>query len=64
MSLISFELTWNSGKPDKPVAFHLQALHQNYTVDQIHELTSIDHWFLHKLDRIVEIEKDLNNQQL
>ena len=62
--MISFELTWNSGKPDKPVSFHLQALHQNYTVDQIHELTSIDHWFLHKLDRIVEIEKDLKNQQL
>lgn len=41
-----------------------KALHQNYTVDQIHELTSIDHWFLHKLDRIVEIEKDLKNQQL
>lgn len=41
-----------------------KALHQNYTVDQIHELTSIDHWFLHKLDRIVEIEKDLKNQKL
>lgn len=33
-------------------------------MDQIHELTSIDHWFLHKLDRIVEIEKDLKNQKL
>lgn len=41
-----------------------QALHENYSVDQIHELTSIDRWFLHKLHRIVEIERDMKNQEL
>ena len=43
---------------------HEQALHENYSVDQIHELTSIDRWFLHKLHRIVEIERDMKNQEL
>lgn len=41
-----------------------KALHSNYTVDQIHDLTSIDRWFLHKLHRIVDIEGDLKNQKL
>ena len=41
-----------------------QALHAGYTVDQIHELTSIDRWFLHKLQRIVDIESDLKNLKL
>lgn len=44
--------------------FHQQALHENYSVDQIHELTSIDRWFLHKLHRIVEIERDMKSQEL
>ena len=44
--------------------FHQQALHDNYSVDQIHELTSIDRWFLHKLHRIVEIERDIKSQEL
>ncbi|KAK2561590.1 Carbamoyl-phosphate synthase [ammonia] [Acropora cervicornis] len=41
-----------------------KALHAGYTVDQIHELTSIDRWFLHKLHRIVDIEKNVKNQKL
>ncbi|KAJ3103495.1 hypothetical protein HDU97_010078 [Phlyctochytrium planicorne] len=35
------------------------ALHRNYSVDKIHELTSIDRWFLNKLKNIVDTEKAL-----
>ena len=51
-------------KPTWVFFVHEQALHENYSVDQIHELTSIDRWFLHKLHRIVEIERDMKNQEL
>ncbi|XP_012993454.2 carbamoyl-phosphate synthase [ammonia], mitochondrial [Esox lucius] len=37
-----------------------KALHSGVTVDQIHHLTAIDKWFLHKLRRITELEKHLN----
>lgn len=43
---------------------YFQALHAGYTVDQIHDLTAIDRWFLHKLHRIVDIERDLKTQKL
>lgn len=34
-------------------------LHENYTVDRVHELTKIDKWFLYKLQNIVDIRNDL-----
>ncbi|KAJ4295691.1 carbamoyl-phosphate synthase (glutamine-hydrolyzing) cpa2 [Collariella sp. IMI 366227] len=34
-------------------------LHENYSVDRIHELTKIDKWFLHKLQNIVDCTKEL-----
>ncbi|KAK3693829.1 hypothetical protein B0T22DRAFT_436978 [Podospora appendiculata] len=34
-------------------------LHENYTVDRVHELTKIDKWFLHKLQNIVDCTKEL-----
>ncbi|KXX83087.1 Carbamoyl-phosphate synthase arginine-specific large chain [Madurella mycetomatis] len=34
-------------------------LHENYTVDRVHELTKIDKWFLHKLQNIVDCNKEL-----
>lgn len=37
----------------------LKALHGGMSVDQIHLLTAIDKWFLHKLYRITELEKHL-----
>ncbi|ROL50444.1 Carbamoyl-phosphate synthase [ammonia], mitochondrial [Anabarilius grahami] len=37
-----------------------QALHGGLTVDQIHDLTAIDKWFLHKLRHITEMEKHLS----
>ncbi|XP_051564917.1 carbamoyl-phosphate synthase [ammonia], mitochondrial isoform X1 [Myxocyprinus asiaticus] len=36
-----------------------QALHSGVTVDQIHNLTAIDKWFLHKLRHISEMEQYL-----
>jgi len=35
------------------------ALRQGYTVDKIHKLSHINRWFLHKLDNIIHIEKEL-----
>lgn len=34
-------------------------LHENYSVDKVHELTKIDKWFLHKLQNIVDCTKEL-----
>ena len=36
-----------------------KALKIGYTVEQIHELTKIDRWFLHKLKHIVDIDSQL-----
>jgi carbamoyl-phosphate synthase large subunit len=44
---------------DKRVFLIAQALESGYSVEKIHELTKIDLWFLHKLARIKEIEKQL-----
>lgn len=37
-----------------------KAFHAGYSVDEIHKLTQIDRWFLHKLLRIVNLEKDMS----
>jgi carbamoyl-phosphate synthase large subunit len=34
-------------------------LHENYTVERVHELTKIDKWFLYKLQNIVYMQKEL-----
>ncbi|KAL2113630.1 hypothetical protein VUR80DRAFT_3084 [Thermomyces stellatus] len=34
-------------------------LHENYSVDKVHELTKIDKWFLHKLQNIVDCNNEL-----
>ncbi|KAH0544471.1 argininosuccinate lyase [Glutinoglossum americanum] len=34
-------------------------LHENYSVERIHELTKIDLWFLHKLQNIVDVHNQL-----
>ncbi|MFM2293077.1 MAG: hypothetical protein RIS29_2890 [Bacteroidota bacterium] len=44
---------------DRRIFYLAQALENGYTVDRLHELTKIDRWFLHKLDRIKKIEKEL-----
>jgi len=44
---------------DKRVFYLAQALHSGYSVDKLHDLTKIDRWFLHKLQRIVTLEHKL-----
>ncbi len=34
-------------------------LHENYSVDRVHELTKIDKWFLYKLQNIVDCTREL-----
>ena len=34
-----------------------KAMHKGYTVDQIHDLTKIDKWFLEKLKHIIDIDE-------
>ena len=36
-----------------------KAMHRGYTIDQIHDLTKIDKWFLHKLKHIIDIDETL-----
>lgn len=36
-------------------------LHENYTVDRIHELSKIDKWFLYKLQNIVDCTRELED---
>ncbi|MBQ0030389.1 MAG: carbamoyl-phosphate synthase (glutamine-hydrolyzing) large subunit [Bacteroidales bacterium] len=45
---------------DKRIFYIAQALHEDYTVDRIHELTKIDKWFLQKLENIVKHESILS----
>ncbi len=40
-----------------------KAFRQGYTVDEIHELTRIDKWFLHKLHAIMNLAKELESYQ-
>ncbi|MCS7025282.1 MAG: carbamoyl-phosphate synthase large subunit [Bryobacteraceae bacterium] len=40
------------------------ALEQGYTVEQIHEMTSIDPWFLRQIAEVVEFEKELAQKSL
>ena len=41
-----------------------KALKMGYTVEQIHQLTKIDRWFLQKLQHIVDIDQQLNENTL
>ena len=44
---------------DKRVFIISKAMHKGYTIDQIHELTKIDKWFLYKLKHIIDIDETL-----
>lgn len=44
---------------DKRVFIISKAMHKGYTIDQIHELTKIDKWFLFKLKHIIDIDEEL-----
>jgi len=44
---------------DKRIFVIEKAMQQGYTIDQIHELTKIDRWFLQKLHNICETDREL-----
>ena len=44
---------------DKRVFVISKAMQKGYTVDQIHDLTKIDKWFLEKLKHIIDIDQQL-----
>ena len=44
---------------DKRVFVISKAMHKDYTIDQIHDLTKIDKWFLQKLKHIIDIDEQL-----
>lgn len=46
---------------DKRIFIISKAMRAGYTIDQIHELTKIDKWFLHKLWHIIEIDNKLRH---
>ena len=45
---------------DKRVFVISKAMHKGYTVEQIHQLTKIDRWFLEKLKHIIDIDEQLH----
>lgn len=49
---------------DKRVFVISKAMHKGYTVDQIHELTKIDKWFLEKLRHIIDIDEELKTKNI
>ena len=48
---------------DKRIFIISKAMHKDYTIDQIHELTKIDKWFLQKLKHIIDIDEQLKVQK-
>ena len=46
---------------DKRIFIISKAMHTGYTVDQLHELTKIDKWFLQKLQNIMDTSWELHD---
>ena len=44
---------------DKRIFIISKAMHKVYTIDQIHDLTKIDKWFLEKLKHIIDIDEQM-----
>ena len=49
---------------DKRVFVISKAMHKDYSVEQIHNLTKIDKWFLEKLKHIIDIDEALKKQYI
>ena len=45
---------------DKRIFVISKAMRAGYTIDQIHDLTKIDKWFLYKLENIMDTSKELH----
>lgn len=46
---------------DKRIFVISKAFRAGYTVDQVHELTKIDRWFLEKLMNIMDTSRELHS---
>ncbi|NTZ18435.1 carbamoyl-phosphate synthase large subunit [Paenibacillus sp. JMULE4] len=52
-------------KPDDERIFLIaEALRRGYTVQQLHDLTKVDWWFLHKLEGLIQFEAELLQPEL
>ena len=49
---------------DKRVFVISKAMHKGYSVDDIHELTKIDKWFLEKLKHIIDIDEAMKKRNI
>jgi len=49
---------------DKRVFVISKAMHKDYSVEQIHNLTKIDKWFLEKLEHIIDIDEALKKKNI
>ncbi len=49
---------------DKRVFVISKAMHKDYSVEQVHNLTKIDKWFLEKLKHIIDIDEALKKQNI
>ncbi|MEG1649385.1 MAG: carbamoyl-phosphate synthase large subunit, partial [Rikenellaceae bacterium] len=59
--LTGADITHELSQPTDKRIFHIAAaLKSGMTVEQIHELTKIDRWFLQKLHNIITLEKELS----
>jgi carbamoyl-phosphate synthase large subunit len=59
---LDHELTHNNDRRLFAIAHAM--LNEGYTVDRLHDLTKIDKWFLHKLDNIVEVHRQIKASKL
>lgn len=49
---------------DKRIFVLASALDQNFTIEELYELTAIDPWFLHKMKNIVDLKNELRSIKL
>ncbi len=49
---------------DKRLLVIVDALKKNFSVDEIHELTKIDRWFLYKIENALETERELKKYDM
>ncbi len=49
---------------DKRLFVISKAMHKGYNLDQIHQLTKIDRWFLYKLKHIIDIDEQLKKRNI
>ncbi len=49
---------------DERLYFIVRALKHGFTAEEIHELTGVDPWFLHKIGNVVDVERTLRTKPI